>query len=124
MLYIYFGVLSCSIISLQAEDSRSSSPPIRKKVLKHEEDDVFSSGGEEVASITGKSKGKKSKKMSKKIKTRSESTKSPDLSESPETPTSAKPKKTGWFRKRSSSDSKALKRKSTGEVVVFGDIVN
>ena len=100
------------------EDLRSSSPLIPKKAIKQDDDEVFSSEDEEVANITGKSKKKKSKKMSKKSKTRSESSKSPDVCESPETPRLSKPKKTGWFRKRSSSDSKALKPKSAGEVVM------
>ena len=102
--------------AIKPADTKKLASPVSNEVLK-EEDDVFSSGDDEV---TGKSKSKKHKRKSQKVpkplKTHppAEATKSSDL-ESPKTPKSAKIKKPSWFRKRSSSDSKALKSKSAGK---------
>ena len=101
--------------AIKPADTKKLASPVSNEVLK-EEDDVFSSGDDEV---TGKSKSKKHKRKSQKVpkplKTHPpEATKSSDL-ESPKTPKSAKIKKPSWFRKRSSSDSKALKSKSAGK---------
>ena len=98
-----------------ARIAKSSQEPL------HEEDESeICSGAEEAVSKNKKSKTKKSKKVPKPLETPpSESAKSPDVSESPKTPKSTKLKKPSWFRKRSSSDSKALKPKSTSIIIVF-----
>ena len=76
-----------------------------------EDENEVSNGAEETVGMNKKSKSKKSKKIPKLLEAApSEPTKSP---ESPKIPKSAKVKKPSWFRKRSSSDSKAMKPKST-----------
>ena len=78
---------------------------------------IFSAGGEV-------SKSKKSKKKCKDIPepliaSPSGCPKSPDPSESPKTPKSGK---SGWFRRRTSSDSKALKSKSARMFAVITEV--
>lgn len=99
-------------MSMQAAEIAKSSQ-IQKESIRKEDENEVSSGAEEAVSMNKKSKSKKSKEVPKPLEAPpSESTKSPDVSESPKTPKSAKLKKPSWFRKRSSSDSKALKPKS------------
>ena len=103
---------------LQPADTKKLDSSVQKEV-KEEDENVFSSGEDEASNANKKSKSKKSKKKSQKapkpLKTQPpEDAKSPDAAvESPKTPKSAKSKKSGWlFRKRASSDSKALKSQS------------
>lgn len=89
---------------------------VQKETIHEEDENEVSGGAEEATSMNKKSKLKKSKKVPKPLEAPpSESAKSPDVSESPKTPKSSKLKKPNWFRKRSSSDSKALKPKSIGK---------
>lgn len=93
------------------------SSQIQKEPIREEDENEISNGAEEAVSTNkkSKSKSKKSKKVPQTLEAPpSESTKSPDVSESPKTPKSAK--LISLFRKRSSSDSKALKPKSTSTI--------
>ena len=99
----------CYIHTFQTAGTKKPDSAEHKEVIL-EEDDIFSSGGE-----VSKSKSKKYKKKCKDmpeplITSPSEAAKSSDPSAFSETP---KLGKFGWFRRRASSDSKALKSKST-----------
>ncbi len=100
--------------------AKSSQTHVQKEPIHEEDENEVSSEAEEAVSMNKKSKSKKSKKVPKPLEAPpSESAKSPDIPESPKTPKSSKLKKPSWFRKRSSSDSKALKPKSISNLNDF-----
>ena len=106
-----------TMYSQQATESVKSSQ-MQKEAIHEEDENEISNGAEESAKTSKKSKSKKSKKVPKSLEAPpSEATKSPDVLESPKTPKSSKFKKPGWFRKRSSSDSIAMKPKSASRLV-------